>query len=222
METPIGLWQLLTAHEITPLFVKKLCGLLGCATLRRLSACARNTRALDNRIVVPGHDDAIPTLPHFDTVALRLVLKQGVGWAVETMQNLKANQPLIAYTGEYISSSEAARRKKLNSAMNFQLVNREHMEDVILTTVIDATNVGGGYARFVNNSCDGNLRIDIFRQSSNQLLPVPLLVTTRDIAKGEELTFSYDNGEKLSSTSSATVCKCGSVSCRGFLPMTLY
>jgi len=222
-ETSIGLfWTLLTLHPISPLFVKNLCDLLDRATLRNLSACARNTRALDNSIVVKGHNDAIPALPNFNTVAFRLVLKEGVGWALETMQYLNANQPLIAYTGEYISSSEAARREKYKRVMTYQLVNREHMPDVILTTIIDASNVGGGYARFVNNSCNGNLRIDLFRQSRNQLLPVPLLVTTRNIAIGEELTFSYDNGEHLSSTLSTTVCRCGSVSCRGFLPRTLY
>ena len=222
-------WELLTESEIAPTLVKHLCELLDSKSLRALSACARNARALDERMIVgsgvEGEDK--PSLPVLVEVKLLLILKPLKGWSVVAAERLAADLPILIYSGAYIRKREAEKRRASRSCtMTYVLECREYFpgkDGFCMTTTIDAERVGGGLARFVNHGCAPNIRVTMFRQSSVSLLPVVLFMTDRVIEPGEELSYSYDgtrddDAEGDSRVCSNTPCACRADRCLGFLP----
>jgi histone-lysine N-methyltransferase SETMAR len=67
-------------------------------------------------------------------------------------------------------------------------------------------------SRFVNHSCAPNLRIACVRDGG--VLPRLCLFTSKEVKKGEELTFAYGEG----SSEGGRVCRCGAGDCQGVLP----
>lgn len=66
-------------------------------------------------------------------------------------------------------------------------------------------NQEGNEARFFNHSCDNNVHYEI---KNNQFF----LVASKDIKKGEELTWDYEYEDK-----EPIECRCGSHQCRGYM-----
>ena len=78
--------------------------------------------------------------------------------------------------------------------------------------VIDP-EIGGNDARFVNHSCEPNCEVLTFEDRA-------YVYASREIARGEELTFDYQLGKASGAASSNAdakkyACHCGSKKCRG-------
>jgi SET domain-containing protein len=79
-------------------------------------------------------------------------------------------------------------------------------------TVIDPT-IGGNEACFINHSCEPNCEAYTFDDRA-------YIYATRDIVRGEELTFDYQlrrasGAARKKSDESDYLCRCGSKNCRG-------
>lgn len=79
-----------------------------------------------------------------------------------------------------------------------------------------------GPSRFINHSCDPNMRIYArVGDPADKHLHDLALFATRDVPRGEELTFDYTNGvveeEVGGDRRGMTRCFCGSENCRGWL-----
>lgn len=84
---------------------------------------------------------------------------------------------------------------------------------------VDATR-RGNVARFFNHRCDGaTVKLEIVHRTG-EWLPVVALVTTRDVAEGEELAWTY--GERPGPgllPALLQACHCGSATCAGVMPL---
>lgn len=92
--------------------------------------------------------------------------------------------------------------------------------------VINAHSIGN-IARFFNHSCDPNMATySVFIDTDDSYRHELAFFSTRAIESGEELTFDYggfnggNGGFGMQKTGLAT-CACGSVKCRGVLPIPL-
>lgn len=81
-----------------------------------------------------------------------------------------------------------------------------------------------GPTRFINHSCDPNLRIFArVGDHADKHIHDLALFAIKDIQRGEELTFDYVDGvveepdEMDGSVEGMTACLCGSKNCRRFL-----
>ncbi|RID64576.1 hypothetical protein BRARA_E03501 [Brassica rapa] len=162
-------------------------------------------------------------------VRLKIVRDEKKGWCLFSDQLIKKGQFICEYAGELLTTDEARRRQtiydKLRSTQqsfsSALLVIREHLPSgqACLRINIDATSIGN-VARFINHSCDGGNLSTVLLRSSGALLPRLCFFAARDIAAGEELSFSYGDvrltpGE---STEKKLNCSCGSSCCFGTLP----
>ncbi|CAG8587160.1 15007_t:CDS:2, partial [Acaulospora morrowiae] len=126
----------------------------------------------------------------------------GRGWGVRALQKVHKGEFVCEYAGEIIKTEEAQRRwREMNvkdetiecdTAQNYILCLREHVQDRILRTNIDPTHIGN-VGRYINHSCSPNLWIYLVR--INSLIPVAALFANCDIDAGEELTFDYAGGQ---------------------------
>lgn len=131
--------------------------------------------------------------------------------------------------GELLTTAEARRRQtiydKLRSTQqsfsSALLVIREHLPSgqACLRINIDATRIGN-VARFINHSCDGGNLSTVLLRSTGALLPRLCFFAARDIAAGEELSFSYGDVRLTPGKSAENKlnCSCGSSCCFGTLP----
>lgn len=106
--------------------------------------------------------------------------KSGIaGWGVYAAAPINKNKRIIQYTGEKITSDEADRREtryqKKGQIWCFTL-NRRWFRD---------GNVGGSTARFINHGCKGNCYSEVVGD-------VVWIRASKNIAKGEELTYDYN------------------------------
>lgn len=80
-----------------------------------------------------------------------------------------------------------------------------------------------GPTRFINHSCDPNMRIFArVGDHADKNLHDLALFAIRDIPRGEELTFDYvdgveDGDDDAQNTENMTRCLCGSKNCRKYL-----
>ena len=82
--------------------------------------------------------------------------------------------------------------------------------------VIDAT-LSGGYARYINHSCSPNCVAKIVKgKAPNEHLKRVLIVSQRDIAASEELSYDYQFPLEMN-LDLRVPCNCGSKQCRGFM-----
>ena len=120
---------------------------------------------------------------------------QGMG--LFTDLPIRARVKLGEFTGERISTREAARRAR--GAKRIAIV------DVSSRTAIDGS-VRGGPFQFLNHSCDSNVFIRIAYGRVE-------FYARRDIRPGEELTCDYG----LSYHEGQLACHCGSPTCKRFI-----
>lgn len=152
------------------------------------------------------------------------------------MRQLKRGQFVDCYFGEVITADEAERRRHHAS-----MAQRKDVYLFALDKFTDPTSrdprlrgppleVDGefisGPTRFINHSCEPNLRIfarvgDLADKHIHDLA----LFAVKDIEKGEELTFDYVDGQEEIENNARdaalqgemTKCLCGSKKCRGYL-----
>lgn len=147
--------------------------------------------------------------------------KKGLG--LRTLDGIPKGSYVIEYVGEIINATE--RRRRL-AALNSQepcylVVFKEHTPNRTLVTTVDATRKGN-LARFINHSCRPNLVVVPVR--SDSVVPRLCLFACRDIAQGEELTFSYFGRTGSEAIMSGGIsygpkrCWCGAEECIGYLP----
>ncbi|XP_075064778.1 histone-lysine N-methyltransferase SUV39H2 [Mixophyes fleayi] len=150
----------------------------------------------------------------------------GRGWGVQTLQKIKKHSFVMEYVGEVITSEEAERRgQQYDSTGITYLFDLDYESDEF---TVDAARYGN-VSHFVNHSCDPNLQVyNVFIDNLDVRLPRIALFSTRHIKAGEELTFDYQmkGSGDLSSDSIElspakkrvrTACRCGAVTCRGYL-----
>lgn len=141
------------------------------------------------------------------------------GFGLRAQSSIPQNCFVCEYAGEILTKEEARRRAKSlrSDDANYILVVREFIEDgKPLQTIIDPT-YKGNLGRFINHSCEPNL-FKVPVRVHNEI-PKVALFALRDIAPGEELTYSY--GETTEVDGDATKrkhCYCQSKVCRRYLP----
>ncbi|CAN8101725.1 unnamed protein product [Discula destructiva] len=162
--------------------------------------------------------------------------ENGRGWGVKTMRELKRGQFVDLYLGEVITPEEAERRRQTSS--------KAQRKDVYLFGLDKFTDpasqdprlrgapleVDGefmsGPTRFINHSCEPNLRIFArVGDHADKHIHDLALFAVRDIERGEELTFDYVDGQGAIESNARderlqeemTKCLCGAPNCRGYL-----
>lgn len=163
---------------------------------------------------------------------------EGKGLGLFAGQEAKKGSFLCLYAGEVISTGEARRRwqnQLLHGKDNYILVVKEvttqQGRTQVLKTTVDPTKIGN-IGRFMNHACPpATTHIMLPIRPAGSLIPLPALFAVRDIACHEELTWDYQDAggeswfygrepEKGAGelTAGRIPCKCGSSSCRGWIP----
>ncbi|CAJ0572579.1 unnamed protein product, partial [Mesorhabditis spiculigera] len=130
-------------------------------------------------------------------------------------ETIPANSFVIEYIGEVIGEKEARNRERQHKGAEHHYIFTvlEVIQGKESLTFIDPRKLGN-IARFINHSCDPNLKVVIVRRGC--LSPSAALFASRDIMKGEQLSFDY--GWSAKSGFSTKDCLCGAKNCRGKLP----
>lgn len=158
------------------------------------------------------------------------------GWGVRCPVDVKKGQYVDRYLGEIITSKEADRRRaqsnmaKKKDVYLFALdkFSDEESRDTRLAgppLEVDGEFMSGP-TRFINHSCDPNMRIFArVGDHADKHIHDLALFAIRDIAAGEELTFDYVDGNQEADNDAhdpamnkdMTPCLCRSPKCRGWL-----
>ncbi|GFN93149.1 histone-lysine N-methyltransferase [Plakobranchus ocellatus] len=130
---------------------------------------------------------------------------QGLG--LYAARDLEKHTMVIEYIGDLIRNEVANRREKEYESQNRGVYMFRIDNDV----VIDAT-MAGGPARYINHSCSPNCVAEVVDIEKESKI---IIITSRKIAKGEELTYDYkfdfeDDQHKIP-------CNCGAVNCRKWM-----
>ncbi|GJJ09617.1 hypothetical protein Clacol_003840 [Clathrus columnatus] len=176
-------------------------------------------------------------IQHGRKYPLSITLTKNKGWGVFADEKIPRGSYLGIYAGEMILEAEADERGKLYDRYGrtylfdldfYHLRALSKDKEAINTYTIDAFHAGN------NHSCDPNCQITPTYVNEPDLhKPALTIFTSRDVQKGEELTFSYlgepDNDEgmdeqvdneeagPLSHKQEAVHrrCLCGATNCRG-------
>ncbi|KAH9903990.1 SET domain-containing protein [Xylariomycetidae sp. FL2044] len=178
-----------------------------------------------NRVVERGR--AIP---------LQIFRTQNRGWGVRSTVDIKKGQFVDKYMGEIITAAEANRRRAQSHVAQIKDVYLFALDKFSDANSFDERLRGpplevdgefmSGPTRFVNHSCDPNLRIFArVGDHADKHLHDLALFALRDIPRGEELTFDYIDGVDDSEMDALdpekrkdmTRCLCQSKNCRGYL-----
>ncbi|KAI0051000.1 SET domain-containing protein [Auriscalpium vulgare] len=175
------------------------------------------------------------------------------GWGIRSTVRLPANKVLGCYAGEliYRTDADAITRGNAGVACNYlfdldgtEFVEEEDEEEKPYSVdeedeeenaySVDAYHQGN-WTRFVNHSCEPNLRVFnvVYDSIPEMKMPHLAFVTLKEIPAGTELTLDYDpksaddwlmarpKGKKVGNTEmpsgSTGKCMCGTDSCRGWL-----
>lgn len=149
---------------------------------------------------------------------------------VRSTVDIKKGQFVDRYIGEVITARESSARRKISShKKDVYLFDLDKFHDPSSLDprlrepphVVDGEFMSGP-TRFINHSCDPNLRIysrvgDHVDKNLHDLA----LFAVRDMPRGAELTFDYTAGvvedEVGGDRAGMTRCFCGSENCRGWL-----
>ena len=148
------------------------------------------------------------------------------------MADLKKGQFVDLYLGEIVTPQEANRRRNVSQNATakdvylFALDKFTNPDDDDFTIYEVDGEFMAGPTRFINHSCEPNLRIfaRVGDHADGHVHDLALFAV-QDITKGEELTFDYVDGEEQqakdaedpSKQGDMTRCLCGTKSCRGFI-----
>ncbi|KAI0325636.1 SET domain-containing protein [Cubamyces sp. BRFM 1775] len=179
-----------------------------------------------------GCQNRVAQLPR--DVPIEIFRTPECGWGASATVPLVRGKVVGIYTGQLIRREEADRRHDERRSYIFDLDVHESAED-------DEEEHGdrfsvdgyayGNWTRFVNHSCEPNMRVFPVVWDTIPELNQPYLafVTTADIPARTELTIDYDpkageearsakqKGRRLTTPEGARECKCGTESCRGWV-----
>jgi SET domain-containing protein len=136
-----------------------------------------------------------PVPPETGWVTFRSSAIHGLGGFASKI--IPSGTRIIEYVGENISKSEAVRRCAAGNEYIFSLSETEDLDG----------NVTWNPARLLNHSCSPNCEVEI---AEGRIW----LVSIREIAAGEEITFNY--GYDLEDYQNYP-CRCGSPGCVGYI-----
>ncbi|KAG4435523.1 hypothetical protein IFR05_008990 [Cadophora sp. M221] len=184
-----------------------------------------------NRIVGAGRKVNLQVFPTDDNR----------GWGVRAKEDIKRGQFVGSYVGELITSTEARLRREAGSSLSHKDVYLFALDKFSDPDSQDPRLRGDPYeidgeffsgpTRFINHSCDPNLRIfAVVTDHANKPFHGLSFFALKDIEKETELTFDYTDGvshrkdernindltDKEWATT-VTVCLCGANNCRGYL-----
>lgn len=119
-------------------------------------------------------------------------------------------------SGTYKSRLRQRKNVCTKNKHNFPKKTRQYFNDVNKMYTTDAKKYGN-VSKFINHSCDPNLRVQIVFHNSHDLrFPLISFYSSMHILAGTELTWDY--GYKISSVPKKVLqCHCGSSNCRGRL-----
>lgn len=150
------------------------------------------------------------------SVRLEVFKTRHKGWAVRALEPVRPGGFVCEYVGEIIASEVAERRGVLYDAQGFSTLFDLDAAGADNEFTIDANSMCG-VARFLNHSCEPNLRPhSVWVDNLSASLPRIAFFAVRDIEAYEELTFDYkyDQGD----TSGRKIeCRCGVPTCRKWL-----
>ena len=159
-----------------------------------------------------SHDKCLnQVLSHGPLPCLTTFQTDNKGTGLTTAEPISRLTFVCEYLGEFITKEEAIHRLKKTTPSYLLTVN-ELYSTSNRQTFIDARH-HGNIARFINHSCEPNLVSLVVHSGTD--VPRVGLFAQKNIAVGDELTFSYASG---SSSLSTTSCLCGASACNGYLP----
>ncbi|KAM3548042.1 hypothetical protein MY1884_009338 [Beauveria asiatica] len=139
------------------------------------------------------------------TVSLQIFRTQNRGWGVRSQAPIKQGQFVDRYLGEIITAEEADRRRA-NSAVSQQkdvylfaldkFTDKDSLDPRLNGAPLEVDGeFMSGPTRFINHSCDPNLRIFArVGDHADKHIHDLALFAIKDISRGEELTFDYVDG----------------------------
>ncbi|ORY62447.1 uncharacterized protein BCR38DRAFT_395373 [Pseudomassariella vexata] len=158
------------------------------------------------------------------------------GWGVRSTVDIKRGQFVDKYMGEIITPKEADRRRAQSDIAQRKDVYLFALDKFSNPDSIDERLRGpplevdgefmSGPSRFINHSCDPNLRIFArVGDHADKHLHDLAFFAIEDVPKGQELTFDYVDGVSDSENDALnpgknrdmTKCLCGKANCRGYL-----
>ncbi|CEI66724.1 unnamed protein product [Fusarium venenatum] len=167
------------------------------------------------------------------TIPLEIFRTEDRGWGVRSPVPIKKGQFVDRYLGEIITSTEADLRRSQSAISQRKDVYLFALDKFTDPDSLDTRLKGpslevdgefmSGPTRFVNHSCEPNMRIFArVGDHADKHIHDLALFAIKDIPKGEELTFDYvdgvsHEGEEPGEKSHMTPCLCGSKNCRKFL-----
>ncbi|KAK4125998.1 SET domain-containing protein [Parathielavia appendiculata] len=170
------------------------------------------------------------------TVPLQIFRTKDRGWGVKCPVDIREGQFVDRYLGEIITSEEADRRRAESTISRrkdvylFALDKFSDPQSLDPLLAAPPLEVDGewmsGPTRFINHSCDPNMRIFArVGDHADKHIHDLALFAIQDIPAGDELTFDYvdglehmdDDAYDLSKVGEMTKCLCGTKRCRGFL-----
>ncbi|KFY18377.1 hypothetical protein V493_08667 [Pseudogymnoascus sp. VKM F-4281 (FW-2241)] len=157
----------------------------------------------------------------------------GRGWGVRSSVTIKEGQFVDTYVGEIITSAEAQRRREDSRVAQRKDVYLFALDKFSDPDSVDERLTGpclevdgefmAGPTRFINHSCDPNLRIFArVGDHADKHIHDLAFFAIHEIQVGEELTFDYVDGldgdlEDVMAHKDMTECLCGAPECRKFL-----
>ncbi|KAK3352931.1 SET domain-containing protein [Lasiosphaeria hispida] len=170
------------------------------------------------------------------TVPLQIFRTEDRGWGVRCPLPIRKGQFVDRYLGEIITGEEADRRREAaemaahKDVYLFALDKFSDKDSLNPMLAGSPLEVDGEYisgpSRFINHSCDPNLRsfARVGDHADKHMHDLGLFAL-RDIPQYEELTFDYvsksgdleEDAHDPSKRQDMTICLCGTEKCRGFL-----
>lgn len=170
------------------------------------------------------------------TVPLQIFRTEDRGWGVRCPVDIKKGQFVDRYLGEVITSEEANRRRGESTIASkkdvylFALDKFSDPDSPDHLLALDPLEVDGewmsGPTRFINHSCEPNMRIFArVGDHADKHIHDLALFAIKDIPANQELTFDYVDGptdmdhdaHNPSKMKDMTRCLCRAPGCRGFL-----
>ncbi|KAF3939425.1 hypothetical protein ABW19_dt0201689 [Dactylella cylindrospora] len=176
--------------------------------------CKCNWRC-PNRVVLKGRQ-----------IPLEIFKTENKGWGLRCLEDLPAGQFIDRYVGEVITEAEAQRRTQIQESIGLTYLfdldkfAGENDDPDKKFYCVDGADFGG-VTRFINHSCDPNLKIHTVTHNRSEYDIYDLaLFTCRKVKAGEELTFEYvkemEDDEEVDDKKKWP-CYCGAKKCRGWL-----
>ncbi|KAI0109692.1 SET domain-containing protein [Nemania sp. FL0031] len=169
-------------------------------------------------------------------VALQIFRTENRGWGVRSTVDIKKGQFIDKYMGEIITGQEAnqrraqshiAQRKDVYLFALDKFSNPESFDERLRGPPLEVDGeFVSGPTRFINHSCNPNLRIFArVGDHADKHIHDLAFFAIRNIPRGEELTFDYIDGVDDSDIDALDPekqkdmarCLCGSKNCRGYL-----